>query len=113
MRIVEEKTEGIRARTILWYMTFFGFAVNYIIRINASIAIVDMIDVSYKKASDENRTIITSECIVSLNATGEFQNKTHEDDGKNRYVSMERRFLDYFEVRVSVIFITLLIPHSP
>lgn len=37
------KTKGINARTILWYMVFFGFAVDYMIRININITIVDMI----------------------------------------------------------------------
>jgi hypothetical protein len=34
MRIVEEPSEGIKARTILWYLTFFGFAINYVVRKN-------------------------------------------------------------------------------
>uniref|UniRef100_A0A182WF31 Major facilitator superfamily (MFS) profile domain-containing protein n=1 Tax=Anopheles minimus TaxID=112268 RepID=A0A182WF31_9DIPT len=37
------KEEGISARTTLWYLVFVGFAVNYMIRINANITIVAMI----------------------------------------------------------------------
>ncbi|XP_017069533.1 sialin [Drosophila eugracilis] len=33
----------VEARTVLWYMTFMGFIVNYMIRINLNITIVDMI----------------------------------------------------------------------
>jgi len=95
MRPMEEETDGPRARSVLWYLTFFGFAINYIIRINASIAIVDMIDVNYKSAS--NKTIVTSECIVERNLTTspELSNETNLDA---RYVSLERRFLDFLGV---------------
>ncbi|KAH8418559.1 hypothetical protein KR222_001463, partial [Zaprionus bogoriensis] len=33
----------VEARTVLWYMTFMGFIVNYMLRINLNITIVDMI----------------------------------------------------------------------
>ncbi|KAH8240341.1 hypothetical protein KR038_004132 [Drosophila bunnanda] len=33
----------VEARTVLWYMTFMGFIVNYMIRINLNITIVDMV----------------------------------------------------------------------
>ncbi|XP_061393381.1 sialin-like, partial [Musca vetustissima] len=32
-----------QARTVLWYLVFFGFALNYMIRINLNIAIVEMV----------------------------------------------------------------------
>jgi urease alpha subunit len=104
LRIVEEKTEGVKARTVLWYMTFFGFAVNYIIRINASIALVDMIDMNYKKGGG-NKTIVVSECIIAdenltLNSSisdGSLFAPPAEETAK--YVSLERRFLDYLGVR--------------
>lgn len=91
----EEETAGPRARSVLWYLTFFGFAINYIIRINASIAIVDMIDVNYKSAI--NKTIVTSECIVerNLSTSPELGNEINLDD---KYVSLERRFLDFLGV---------------
>lgn len=101
-KLVEEKTDGVKARTVLWYMTFFGFAVNYIIRINANIAIVDMIDLNYKKSSNENQTIVASECFISdITNTTDSDDKslaTVENDRSGRYTSIERRLLDYFEV---------------
>lgn len=33
----------INARTVLWYLVFVGFAVNYMIRINMNITIVTMV----------------------------------------------------------------------
>lgn len=99
-RVIEREGEiGVKARTVLWYLAFSGFAINYIIRINASIAIVDMIDTNFKK-SLSNKTIVTSECIVSTNTstntTAELGNELNLDDAK--YVSLERRFLDYLGV---------------
>lgn len=101
--LVEEKTDGMKARTVLWYMTFFGFAVNYIIRINANIAIVDMIDLNYKRNSNDNNTIVVSECIINdiTNSTNKDDKSlaTVENDRSKRYTSIERRLLDFFEVR--------------
>lgn len=34
---------AVQARTVLWYLVFIGFAVNYMIRINLNITIVEMI----------------------------------------------------------------------
>lgn len=33
----------ISERTILWYMTFWGFAMNFMLRMNLNIAIVSMV----------------------------------------------------------------------
>lgn len=98
--IEREGSIGVKARSALWYLTFFGFAINYIVRINASIAIVDMIDVNYKKSSTINRTIVTSECIVEVNfTTPEIFNGTSTEQIQTLgYVSLERRFLDYLGV---------------
>lgn len=96
--IAKEGKIGVKARTVLWYLTFSGFAINYIIRVNASIAIVDMIDVNYKK-SQGNKTIVTSECIVVANlsmSSAELSNELNLADSK--YVSLERRFLDFLGV---------------
>lgn len=104
VKIVEEEIEGIKARTVLWYMTFFGFAVNYVIRINANIAIVDMIDLNYKRNLNENKTtIVTAECYDTdfANSTNvnEGSMATTENDRSNRFMSIERRILDFLEVR--------------
>lgn len=95
--IEKEGLIGVKARTVLWYLTFSGFAVNYIIRINASIAIVDMIDASFKKSS--NNTIVTSECIVASNFTTspELDNEINLEEIA-KYVSLERKLLDYLGV---------------
>ena len=83
------------------------------IRININIAIVDMIDTNFKKSS--NNTIITSECLavenntyaVNVNVTNNVwkhdDKKDKSKSGNNEYISLERRFLDAFEVIVFVI----------
>lgn len=97
--IKEEVSTGVKARSALWYLTFFGFAINYIVRINASIAIVDMIDVNYKKVSAANRTILTSECLVEINSTTpEVVNGFSNITENLKYVSLERRLLDFLGV---------------
>ncbi|KAF5288077.1 hypothetical protein FQR65_LT12127 [Abscondita terminalis] len=37
------KTGCIQARTVLWYLVFTGFAINYLLRVNLNIAIVSMV----------------------------------------------------------------------
>lgn len=101
--VEKEGDIGLRTRSVLWYLTFFGFAINYILRINASITIVDMIDTSYRK-STSNKTIVTSECIVEANLTmsAELSNEGNSIEN-TRYVSLERRLLDVLGVRFVVI----------
>ncbi|XP_067628286.1 sialin [Eurosta solidaginis] len=41
----------VQARRVLWYLVFTGFAVNYMIRINLNITIVEMIATKAKSAS--------------------------------------------------------------
>lgn len=31
--VEKEGAIGVKARSVLWYLTFFGFAINYVIRI--------------------------------------------------------------------------------
>lgn len=97
--VIEKEGEiGLKARTVLWYLTFFGFAINYIVRINASIAIVDMIDTNYRKSSG-NRTIVTSECIAERNFTSSQELNNEITLVENtKYVSLERRLLNFLEV---------------
>lgn len=61
-----EKVRGINCRTVLYYVTFVGFMVNYMLRINMNIAIVEM--VARKPTSTIHQT---SECIISatINST--------------------------------------------
>lgn len=103
--VEKERTVGVKSRTVLWYLTFFGFAINYIIRINASITIVDMIDANFKRSS--NNTIVTSECIKivknNLSSSPELNNEINLGDDE-RYVSLERRLLDRLGVSRAIKF---------
>ncbi|CRK96190.1 CLUMA_CG009619, isoform A [Clunio marinus] len=96
--IEKEGKIGFKARNVLWYLTFSGFAINYMIRVNVSIAIVDMIDTNFKKLSSEKK-VVTSECIVeqNLTTTPELNNKSYLEDNL-KYVSIERRLLDFLGV---------------
>lgn len=51
--------ECCTARGVLWYLVFFGFAVNYMIRINLNIAIVAMI-----QPKPSSNVSLTSECLA-------------------------------------------------
>lgn len=92
-----------KQRSILWYLVFFGFSINYCIRINVNIAIVDMIDESFRKIS--NNSIIESECfeknpdnftILNVNSTN-FRDKEEE---RKRFPSLERTLLDALGVKI-------------
>lgn len=95
----EEPVGGVKARTVLWYLTFVGFAMNYMIRINVNIAIVDMIGSEFKA-----RKIDMSECFSSsiVNVTNSTFYHVHQDDfaGEEKYKSLERRLLDFIGVRL-------------
>lgn len=53
---------NVRARTVLWYLAFTGFAINYMIRINVNITIVDMVQPLQQQTSTSN---IGSECLLA------------------------------------------------
>lgn len=101
---VREPNGFIKSRTVLWYLTFVGFAVNYMIRINVNIAVVAMIDGTYKKSS--MNTVITSECLdtnlINIDTKNWSQTVSHRVltplVEERKLPSIERRFLDYFEV---------------
>lgn len=57
-----EKIRGISCRTVLWYVVFVGFMVNYMYRININIAIVEMILIRNSGAADHQM----SECLQSI-----------------------------------------------
>lgn len=52
----------IKQRRILWYLVFAGFSVNYMIRCNLNIAIIDMVDPSHLKKSS-GVSNISNECF--------------------------------------------------
>lgn len=93
----EEAGIGVKARTVLWYLTFVGFAMNYMIRININIAIVDMISSEFRGG----KKVLMSECFSIDNSTNAtFYDVSEEDEvySTKKYLSLERRFLDYMEV---------------
>lgn len=96
----EEVVVGIRARSVLWYLTFIGFAMNYMIRININIAIVDMISEEFKN----NKNVHMSECHSENSSILDVLDIHNNEQVvvKRNYVSFERRILDYFEVRKPV-----------
>lgn len=93
----EEGRIGVKARTVLWYLTFVGFAMNYMIRININIAIVDMISGEFRGG----KKIVMSECFSVVNSTNETFYEISDDEeveSSGKFLSLERRLLDYFEV---------------
>lgn len=96
---------AVEARTVLWYMTFIGFIVNYMLRINLNITIVDMI------AGVNGRTTLAPPTNASVNLsttnTSDFlafvspvESTSNVTDREERY-SLERQFLDWAKVSVS------------
>lgn len=58
-----------------------------------------MIDVNYKRSSSSNKTILTSECIAEQNFTSSQELSNEINLAENvKYVSLERRFLDFLGV---------------
>lgn len=95
-----EETVGVKARSVLWYLTFVGFAMNYMIRININIAIVDMISVEHRGS----KSVLMSECFSVENSTNAtFYDVVDGEVNKQSYVSLEKRLLDYFGVRCDLI----------
>lgn len=97
---VEEDEVGVKARSVLWYLSFIGFAMNYMIRINVNIAIVDMIAPEFK-----GKSAASSECFVFDNSTMLLANETtmtESIDHNAKYISLEKRFLDYIGVSFRV-----------
>lgn len=54
------KWSSMNCRRILWYVTFVGFMVNYMYRININIAIVEMVSIKKTTVSSDH----SSECIA-------------------------------------------------
>lgn len=94
---------GMKQRTILWYLVFVGFSVNYMIRINLNISIVDMIDEHFKKVT--NNTLVASECIAEIanltNVDGYPQSSSPAED-RTKFPSLERMLLDFLGVSLEI-----------
>lgn len=64
----------ISERTILWYMTFWGFAINFMLRMNLNIAIVSMVRHTAKVNTDklkieyyENHSSLNTSILTNTN----------------------------------------------
>lgn len=110
-KIEKEGNIGIKARTVIWFLTFSGFAINCILMNNVPFAIVNMVDISFQssiKNQSEAKVIISSECIIEVNLTlqAELSNKTDVNENNliehlikgSSHVSLEKRFLDLLNV---------------
>lgn len=64
----------INARTVLWYMAFLGFIINYMFRININIAIVEMVESVQKPKvnSSECHTLSTPSIPDSLKNSSKY-----------------------------------------
>lgn len=95
----------IKQRNILWYLVFAGFSVNYMIRCNLNIAIIDMVDPAHLKKSGANTT---SECFertadneknsssIIIDTSTNFTLITTRDVAPS--LSLERLLLDFLSV---------------
>lgn len=54
------KEPKVYARTVLWYLVFVGFAVNYMIRINMNITIVTMVKQAGRKSSAASSEVFSN-----------------------------------------------------
>jgi hypothetical protein len=83
---------------VLWFLVFFGFAVNYMIRINMNIAIVDMVQHLTHKTEKVEKTYycMADDLPISHNRT------TADNVGTKNVLSLEQQLLNMFEVRYLV-----------
>lgn len=95
------KKRPILARTVLWHLTFIGFAVHYMIRINMNIAIVDMV-----LPRRNHSTSVGMECFINYthiempsNSKSSVGRALPKRKGTKVRFSFERKFLDAFHVR--------------
>lgn len=109
----------MNARTVLWILTFIGFAINYMIRINMNITIVDMILPAAKTVLINNKTTtrMEPECYVRVPANQSLFLHSSEMDNTSEAVavawrnetqcqrfSFERVLLDWMEVSLLKIY---------
>lgn len=55
----------VRARTVLWYFAFTGFAINFMLRVNMNIAITEMVTFNPSRHTVSSNHSQVSECIVN------------------------------------------------
>ncbi|EDW01400.1 sialin [Drosophila grimshawi] len=93
---------AVEARTVLWYMTFVGFIVNYMLRINLNITIVDMI-----AGAGEPKSALTHNLTQLGNGNASSANSSHlmaavsTQNASGHHTepySLERWFLDWANI---------------
>lgn len=104
--VEREKTVGIKARTIIWYLAFSGFAINFVITSNVPFAIIYMVEQSVKNHSLSSISV-SSECFGEGNFTlpseASSEKSLAEIQLVKSYVSIERRILTFFNVSFSAV----------
>lgn len=88
----------MRQRKILWYLVFAGFSVNYMIRCNLNIAIIDMVDPSHLKKIGASKVV--SECFDDAESLNENENVANSTQSHSRVssFSFERYLLEFLSV---------------
>uniref|UniRef100_A0A1A9VAA2 Major facilitator superfamily (MFS) profile domain-containing protein n=1 Tax=Glossina austeni TaxID=7395 RepID=A0A1A9VAA2_GLOAU len=84
----------VQARTVLWYLVFMGFAVNYMIRINLNITIVEMITTKRAAAAVLKITRAANE----NNGTATNQLLSHYAAKQNSKFSFEKHLLNLVNI---------------
>ena len=90
--IESEGTVGIKKRTIIWFLAFSGFAVNFVITNNVPFAIINMVDSNFQSSNESNQ---------DLQLIQEMNNETNVDEHPvdiAQFISLERRLLDFLNV---------------
>lgn len=98
----------VKARTVLWYLVFVGFAVNYMIRINLNITIVEMVrnsklksiatqssDLNYKNDSNE----LSTQTLENVNHISGNTTKTLIDNRTVQRKTIEIILLDGLNIK--------------
>lgn len=95
------RKQTINARTVLWYFSFVGFAINYMLRVSINIAITEMVAVNQSKHINQmgacmidglahiNTTMINSNLTSSMVAAISSHPISY---------TMEQHILDFFGV---------------
>ncbi|KAL5289466.1 NaPi-T family protein [Megaselia abdita] len=85
---------NVEARTVLWYLVFFGFAINYMIRINLNIAIVQMVVAKPKQEEFVISAGNGSNPAENFTTTVDLRGDMEEERG----ASFEKWLLDLFKI---------------
>lgn len=92
--IGKEEACGIKTRTIIWYLAFFGFAINFVITNNVPFAIINMVDPNFR--SNESQ-LITEFIEQNISTPSEISNKINLIE-TTKYVSLEQKLLGLLSV---------------